>query len=210
MKNVLVVFESRYGQAQKIAEFVKELAARRGIEARLLRAGAAQIDDVTQHDAVVVVAPTYFGRHPQSVGRFLSDRADLLASRPLAFVAVSNSAASGVPQVRDNAVQLANAFVTRHGVRPRSIVTVGGALAYPHYGVLVRTMMRLIARRTGAPTDTTRVHELTDWASLEPVLEQFLDDAGPGTSAAGPPEPASRIERSGVRARVPATVAIHS
>lgn len=208
MKNVLVVFESRYGQAQKVAEFARELASRRGIEARLLRAGAAQVDDVTQHDAVVVVAPTYFGRHPKSIGRFLSDHADVLASRPLAFVAVSNSAASSVAGVRDEVVEVAKAFVTRHGVRPERIVTVGGALAYPRYGVLVRTMMRLIARRAGAPTDTSRVHELTDWASLEPVLEQFFEDAGLGPTASVLPfRPISTNQRSGIRARVAATVA---
>jgi hypothetical protein len=49
------------------------------------------------------------------------------------------------------------------------------ALAYPRYGTILRWIMKRIALREGTPTDTSRVHELTDWRALEKVVRLWLD-----------------------------------
>ena len=44
---------------------------------------------------------------------------------------------------------------------------VAGALAYSHYNLLVRFIMKRIARSAGADTDTSHDYEYTDWADLD-------------------------------------------
>ncbi len=49
---------------------------------------------------------------------------------------------------------------------------VAGALLYTRYGYLVRVIMRKIAKKVGAATDTSRDYVYTDWVGLD----KFVDD----------------------------------
>lgn len=174
MGRVLVVFESKYGQSAKIAEHVADLARRRGHECQVVHLSSAGDVDIPAHEAVFVVVPVYFAKHSKDVARFLRAHADALTHIPCAFVAVSNSAGSREGTVRDAARDAAKAFVESTGVVPTAVVTAGGALAYPRYGFFTRLVMKSIARKKGEPLDTTRVHELTDWAALDASTSAFL------------------------------------
>ena len=48
-----------------------------------------------------------------------------------------------------------------------AILPVAGALAYSQYNFLVKLVMKGIARRAGAPTDTSRDYEFTDWPAVD-------------------------------------------
>jgi menaquinone-dependent protoporphyrinogen oxidase len=49
---------------------------------------------------------------------------------------------------------------------------VAGALLYTRYNFLLRLIMRRIARKAGAATDTSRDFDYTDWVGLD----KFVDD----------------------------------
>ena len=49
---------------------------------------------------------------------------------------------------------------------------VAGALLYAQYGFLVRLIMRQIAKKAGAATDTSHDYVYTDWVGLD----KFVDD----------------------------------
>jgi menaquinone-dependent protoporphyrinogen oxidase len=66
-------------------------------------------------------------------------------------------------------------FVQETGWRPARVLPVAGALAYSQYNFIVRFVMKRIARKAGAPTDTSRDYEFTDWATLD----RFISDAAP-------------------------------
>jgi len=175
MTSVLIVFESRYGQSEKIAAFARDVACRCGLSAEALRVGNVNDVDIAAHPAIVIVAPIYLGRHPRAIEAFLRDHADTLSTRRAAFLSVSNSAANASAAVRAGAVKLAETFVASVGLRPVLVATVGGALAYPRYGFLLRFVMKQIARRSGESQDTSRRHELTDWPSLDELLSRFFE-----------------------------------
>jgi menaquinone-dependent protoporphyrinogen oxidase len=185
MAAVLVVFESKYGQSSKIAEHIGEAARDRGHAARVVHVEDLGNTDVTQYDAVAVVAAVYMSKHPRSVTAFVRAHArDLAACRRSAFFSVSNSAASRDPVVQKQARSLAEALPARLGWRPHVVALTGGAIAYPRYGFLTRFIMRRIARSNGGPTDLSRVHELTDWAKLDDDVAALV---GPLETSAEPP-----------------------
>ncbi|MEO8257290.1 MAG: flavodoxin domain-containing protein [Acidobacteriota bacterium] len=66
-------------------------------------------------------------------------------------------------------------FVEETAWRPARVLPVAGALAYSRYNFLIRFVMKRIARKAGAPTDTSRDYEFTDWS----VLDAFIGDAIP-------------------------------
>jgi menaquinone-dependent protoporphyrinogen oxidase len=188
MSRVLVVFESKYGQTAKIADRVGSIAERKGHVSKVCRASEHPDLVATDYDAVVVIAPVYFGRHPKSIQSFLRTHADRLVHMPCAFVAVSNTAAAKAAATRAAAQEAARVFVESTGAIPAAIITAAGAIAYPRYGFFTRLMTRMMAPNHGLPTDTSREHELTDWALLDAATSAFFDAI----------EPRRTVEHSGM------------
>jgi menaquinone-dependent protoporphyrinogen oxidase len=55
---------------------------------------------------------------------------------------------------------------------------VAGTLAYSRYNFIIRFVMKRIARKNGAPTDTSRDYELTDWAALDRFVGETMHTTG--------------------------------
>ena len=51
---------------------------------------------------------------------------------------------------------------------------VAGRLAYTQYGLLMRFIMKRIARQHGAPTDTTRDYEFTNWDEVARLADTVV------------------------------------
>lgn len=51
-----------------------------------------------------------------------------------------------------------------------------GKLLYSKYNFVIRLVMRWIAKRSGAETDTSRDYEYTDWTRLDQFVNQFSAD----------------------------------
>jgi menaquinone-dependent protoporphyrinogen oxidase len=174
MATILVVFESKYGQSEKIAGFIADLASRAGHTSKAVRISATAALAIADSDAVVVVAPIYYDRHPAEVTAFLRAHVPALTTRPTAFVAVSGAAGSKDPEERAKAERAARTYVADVGLQPRLVTTAGGAMAYPRYPFFMRLMIRFISARKGGPTDMSRIHEATDWSALEATVTPFF------------------------------------
>jgi menaquinone-dependent protoporphyrinogen oxidase len=123
--------------------------------------------DWTDVRGAIVGASIHAQRHQREARKFVSWFADELNRVPSAFFSVSLSAASSnVDEVRA-AQALADAFPPAHGWRPAIVASVAGRLAYTRYGFLKRWLMKRIAEKEGAPTDTSRDYEMTNWEELE-------------------------------------------
>ena len=76
----------------------------------------------------------------------------------------------------------ANKFVKDTGWRPARAVPVAGALAYSKYNFFIRFVMKRIARKAGAPTDTSRAiahfsdGRTVDALPIKAVLESATQD----------------------------------
>lgn len=188
MASVLVVFESKYGQASKIAEHIGEMTRRHGLDARVMEVDMARAVDLRGYEAVAVVAPIYFGHHGSHISAFVRSHAQLLSARRTALFSVSNSAAATAPATREEAMRVARDFATSASWSPEIIATVAGAIAYPRYNFLLRFVMKHIAGREGQPTDTRKTHELTDWPALDRVIQNLVSPwAVSSTARAAPP-----------------------
>ena len=62
--------------------------------------------------------------------------------------------------------EIASRFLRATEWQAHRVACFPGKLAYTHYGLLKRWIMRRIAEREGGPTDTGRDHDLTDWAAV--------------------------------------------
>jgi menaquinone-dependent protoporphyrinogen oxidase len=185
MKRLLVVYATREGQSEYIAQRIVMQARAYGLDAdmwnakRIFRAFAPD-----SYSAVVLVASVHLGRHEGEVSRFATRYARELNAMPSAFVSVSLSQAGAedisAPAERRaqgvaDADRMIAAFIEATGWRPSRIKAVAGALRYSKYNPLMRFVMKRIARHMGAPTDTSEDREYTNWRALDAFAAEFFE-----------------------------------
>lgn len=135
--------------------------------------------DPSPFDAVVVMASIHAGRHQRIMADWVKANASVLNQRRTAFLSVSLSTASGIPEVLDENRRQAEAFAEAAGWEPGQTELVAGCLQYPAYSFLTRFLMKRMAKSQGLPLETSRDHEYTDWESLETFAKQFATSVQP-------------------------------
>ena len=174
-RQILIVYGTRYGQTEKVARRIAEIMLARGENAAILDADRMPRELVfTAYDGVVIGASVIGGRHQRSVRRFVLSQRDALDSMPCAFFSVSASAASPDAKGRADAQRCLDEFLRDTGWRPSMTQLVAGALKFTKYNPLLRWIMKQISKRHFGPTDTSRDHELTDWADVQLFADRFL------------------------------------
>lgn len=182
---ILLVYGTTEGQTRKIAGFVADHLSNRGHQARVVDALEATAElDPDEFDAVIIAASVHAGRYQSAIVDFVSRNLAAIDRRANAFLSVSLSAASDDEDDAEGIRQCVAAFTQQTGWRPGMIHHVAGAFRYTAYDFIKRWAMKYIAYRKGAPTDTSRDHELTDWADLARFVDAFLKCSERGRGAA--------------------------
>jgi len=183
---VLIVFGTTEGQTGKIAAFVAARLKARVHEALLANAGVdAAIPDPMKFDAVLVAASLHVGRYQSAVIEFVRRHRAAIVARRNTFLSVSLAAAGHDPEDRVGLDQCIATFVRESGWTPERIHHAAGAFRYTEYDFFKRWAMKYIAYRKGAPTDTSRDYELTDWDELARFAETFISEGTAGVPRAG-------------------------
>ena len=193
MKPIGILYATREGQTERIANYLAAALDARGfeIEIRNLRYSASEIR-LDKYAAVILAASVHAGKHEAEMVRFVKDHLPELNRMPAAFLSVTLSqagvelpgatpeqramSAAGVQQVLDR-------FYAGTGWRPKFVKPVAGALLYTKYNFLVRFIMKRIARKSGGSTDTSRNHDYTDWAALDRFAGTLAQEFTPSRSA---------------------------
>jgi menaquinone-dependent protoporphyrinogen oxidase len=108
-----------------------------------------------------------------------------------AFLSVSLSQAGAqdehaTPDSRARATadvkRMIDVFLTATQWHPTLIQPVAGALMYSRYNFLVRFIMKRIALRAGASSDTSRDQVFTRWHELDDLLPKLLSEETPSVN----------------------------
>jgi menaquinone-dependent protoporphyrinogen oxidase len=185
----VVFYATREGQTRRIAEHVASDLHRRHVEVDLYDVNTLHgWIDWSRYDWTCVAASVHGGHHEREMIAFVKRYRQELDRLRAVFLSVTLSEA-GAEDVRAprerreqsaaDARRMIDVFVEETGWRPARALPVAGALAYSHYNFIIRFVMKRIARKAGAPTDTSRDYELTDWSALD----RFIRDAAPTTDA---------------------------
>ena len=175
---LLLVYGTTEGQTQKIAGFVADHLAQQGHGTRVVNSIAATVaPDLREFDAVMIAASLHAGRYQSAVIHFVNEHLAAINARPSAFLSVSLAAASDDADDVQGLERCVSDFTHQTGWNPRRIHHVAGAFRYTSYDFLKRWAMKYIAYRKGASTDTSRDHELTDWADLARFADAFAAEA---------------------------------
>lgn len=165
---VAIVFQTRYGQTEKIAQRLADQLKSSGHEVTLLPIRKRVIPpSVSEFDMVLIGAPVYAGRYPPTLLNWVSRQNEALNRLSCGFFSVSLNAADPRPKARREDDRLLREFLEQSGLHPEWVASLAGALHYRKYNLLIRYMMKRISAKAKGPTDTSRDHEMTDWARVD-------------------------------------------
>ena len=162
---VLILYSSKHGQTQRIAEHIADITRSDGAETFLFQVGS-EPRDIAPHiaDVVVLAGSVYFGRYPKALEHFvIGQRANLAKTRTV-FVSVSGSARS--EEGRALTREYVNAFIAKTGWSPDSVELFAGGEPYTRYNFVTRFIMKRLARKQGRLVDTKCDYDFTDWNAV--------------------------------------------
>jgi len=184
VKPILVIYATREGQTRHIAE---HLAAKLSAQQRSCdlvdAAHTPEEFSLTKYSAAIVSASLHGGKHEMEMVKFVKRHLEELREIPAMFLSVSLSEVTAEdtkasPEKRAEAQADVNrtieSFLAETGWYPLHIAAVGGALMYSKYNFVIRFVMKRIAKKAGAPVDTTRDYEFTDWTKLDLLVDEFV------------------------------------
>lgn len=171
---ILFCYASHDGHTRRIAERIAVRLASSGIAADLVdlasrQPGAAEVEAAP---LVAVIAAIRYGHHLPPALEFTARHRDRLAAKPLAMISVNLTARKPEKRSVTGSVYLRK-WVETSGLRPQIATAVAGKLDYPRYGWFDRTMIRLIMKITGGPTDPTLTVEFTDWDLIDALADEI-------------------------------------
>jgi menaquinone-dependent protoporphyrinogen oxidase len=185
MKGLLVVYGTKYGQARLIAERIASAIRARGLQSEMVNSAHPPVPfSFDGYEGAVITASVHFGRHDRKMTKFVRRWRVEPNSLPTLFVSASLSQAgaedvSARPaqraQYADDVEKMIVDFALRTGWGPSRVLPVAGTLAYTKYNCVLRLVMKWIAKRVGAATETSKDHEYTDWVTLDKALSEFLE-----------------------------------
>jgi menaquinone-dependent protoporphyrinogen oxidase len=182
---ILIVYATREGQTRRIAmRLADELrAAGRGVD--IQDAGSIGAVAWSKYSTACLAASVHAGHHEPEMVRFVKQHRADLERVAASFVSVTLSEAGAEDPKRSEAERLQAAadvqrmiddFVKETGWKPAHTLPVAGALNYSKYNFFIRFVMKRIARKQGAPIDTSRDYEFTNWANVAQLAHSLCAD----------------------------------
>jgi len=171
---VLICYATTDGQTRKVAEYIADIALKKGHEVDLVDANSAEGVDPSRFQAVVLAGSVHIGRYQTALVHQIKRWRETLNARPTAFVSVSLSAASHDSHMRAEMDECAQHMLHGAGLEPVPTLHVAGALRFTQYDFFRRWIMRLIAKQMDTAVDPTKDQEYTDWDAVARFADDFL------------------------------------
>ncbi len=171
---LLILYGTTEGQTRKIAHFVEDVAQERECIVTLCDS-ANELFNPDGFDAVIIASSIHMGKYHAAVAEYAKKYSIQLNKMPSAFLSVSLTAASDDKESWEELYEITNHFLKYCEWKPTQTLQVAGALKYMEYDFLKKMIMRLIAKKSGASTDTKHDHEYTQWDEIKAFVNEFTE-----------------------------------
>jgi menaquinone-dependent protoporphyrinogen oxidase len=136
---------------------------------------SAEPPDPKEYDAVLIGASIHIHKYQSAVAHYIRHHATKLNKMPGAFFSVCLAVASDIKEEHLEAEKITRDFMEQTGWRPYMATQIAGALKYTEYDFFKRLIMKMISKREGRTTDTSKDYEYTDWDAVKKFILEFAD-----------------------------------
>ena len=169
---ILIVYGTTEGQTRKISQFMETVLKDGGHEVTVADASETP-PSPSSFDAVIIGASIHIHKYQSAVVHYINRHLEALNKMPGAFFSVCLAIASEFEEEHKEARKITTEFLEHAGWRPLMTTQVAGALKYTQYDFFKRLIMKMIAKREGRTTDTSKDYEYTDWIAVREFVKEF-------------------------------------
>jgi menaquinone-dependent protoporphyrinogen oxidase len=169
----LVVYGTTEGQTRKIAGYIEGVLVEAGHEATIADA-TSEPPAPYAYDAVLIGGSLHAHKYQSAVSHYIRRHAAGLNKMPGAFFSVCLAVASDLEDEHKGAEKIASDFLEQTGWKPLMVTQIAGALKYTEYDFFKRLIMKMISKREGRSTDTSKDYEFTDWNAVKKFVMEFV------------------------------------
>lgn len=176
MSRILIVYESKYGQTEKIANFILDRLQSKGHSVDIVNLAKNKFAEPDSYDGVIVGSGIYGSHYPKNILKWAKRNSSGLNKKTSAFFSVCLAVVEKQNEkVQKNLSRIEDKFFQKTLWYSKMHTIFAGALAYSRYGWVVKQMMRLISRAGGGETDTSRDYEYTNWSDVTRFADEFAN-----------------------------------
>jgi len=182
---VAIFFATKEGHTKEIAERIMRDLRKDGFDVDLHDVRLPLAFDLSLYSAAVLAASVHQGNHEKEMVQFVRGHRSELEKMPTAFISVSLSEVGAerkeaTPAEHEQFVadvsKMLDTFFKQTEWHPTYVKPVAGALSYSQYNFFIRYIMKQIARKQGAGTDTSRDYDYTNWIELDKFVEDLVGE----------------------------------
>jgi menaquinone-dependent protoporphyrinogen oxidase len=171
---LLIVYGTTEGQTRKIARYIENILQDAGHKVAIADA-TEEPPSPEGYDAILIGASIHVHKYQSAVTHYITHHLSALNKMPGAFFSVCLAVASDLEEEHREAIKITNDFLKQTGWMPLITTQIAGALKYTQYDFFKRLLMKVIAKREGHTTDTSKDYEYTDWNQVKQFVSEFLD-----------------------------------
>jgi menaquinone-dependent protoporphyrinogen oxidase len=172
---VLIIYGTTEGQTRKISLYMESVLLESGIQVTLADA-ADSPPSPDAFDGVIIGASIHMHKYQSSVAYYISKNYASLNKRTGAFFSVCLALVSDLKEEHEEAEKVMSDFLDQAGWKPQLRTQIAGALKYTEYDFFKRLIMKMISKKQGRSTDTSKDFEYTDWNQVRDFVRGFVED----------------------------------
>jgi menaquinone-dependent protoporphyrinogen oxidase len=169
---ILIVYGTTEGQTRKISHFMEAILKNDGHEVTVADASETP-PSPSMYDAIIIGASIHMHKYQSAVVHYINRHNQALNKMPGAFFSVCLAVASDLEEEHREARKITTDFLEDAGWKPVMTTQIAGALKYTQYDFFKRLIMKMIAKKEGRTTDTSRDYEYTDWNVVREFVKEF-------------------------------------
>jgi menaquinone-dependent protoporphyrinogen oxidase len=176
--SILVAYATKHGSTREVADSVAETLQQQDLDVETLP--AAQVDDLSHYDGVVLGGSLYMGRwHPDALD-FLKRNRSALATRSVAVFAMGPRTTEA-KDVAGSQAQLGAALAKVAGVDPFAVAVFGGVLD---------------PRKLRFPLNRMPASDARDWEAIHAWANELAETFRYGKPAPEPRDLRSQLQQT--------------
>ncbi|WP_036383853.1 flavodoxin domain-containing protein [Muricauda sp. MAR_2010_75] len=169
---ILIVYATSEGQTRKISRFMEEVLQAKN-HSVVIADATEDPPSPEKFDAVLIGSSIHIQKYHSSIKDYIMKNLDELNIKHSAFFSVSMAIASDIEEEHKEVEKIAQHFLDQTGWKPNETHHIAGALKYTQYDYFKKLIMRMIAKKEGGSTDTSKDHEYTDWDAVRSFVLDF-------------------------------------
>jgi menaquinone-dependent protoporphyrinogen oxidase len=169
---ILIVYGTTEGQTRKISHFMEAILEDWGHEVTVADASETP-PSPSSYDAVIIGASIHIHKYQSAIVHYIKRHIEALNKMPGAFFSVCLAIASDLEDEHRGARKITTDFLEEVAWKPLMTSQIAGALKYTQYDFFKRLIMKMIAKKEGRTTDTSRDYEYTDWNAVREFVKEF-------------------------------------